>query len=161
LAAQGAWVSLALKFCGASCDGVGAPMSDPRYLEIHAALSEDIRNSNEVVWQLAIAIAAAEEGVVALSDHSGFHSSAGKIALSAGFFLSVGLSYVLLRHVCDRRATVRRLHAVEAELSRELRQVFQPVKSSPQWRAQMLLAWFLLLETSLGFLLFVRHLFAA
>jgi len=136
-------------------------MTDSPYLEIHAALSEEIRHSDGLVWQLAIAIAAAEEGVVALSDHTAFQSTMGKGALAAGFFLSVCLSFVLLGHAYHRRIVVRRVQAVEERLSEADPKVFEPRATAPQWRASMLLAWFLLTESTVGFALLARHLFWA
>lgn len=133
--------------------------SSGNYLEIHSALAEELRHSDGFVWQLAIAIAAAEEGSVALSDHGGFHNLAGKGALAAGFLLSVGLSFILLRHAYDRRGFVHRLRLVEEELQREYPKIFVPIPGSPQWAAAMVLAWFLLTESSIGFVLFARQLF--
>ena len=130
------------------------------YLEIHTSLSEELRHSDGLVWQLAIAIAAAEEGVVALSDHAAFQNAMGKGALAAGFLLAVSLSYVLLRHAYDRRGFVHRLRVVEEELRGPYPKVFVATRGSPQWCASMLLAWFLLGESSVGFVLFVRQIFA-
>jgi len=134
--------------------------SSEDYLEIHNSLAEELRHSDGLVWQLAIAIAAAEEGVVALSDHAAFQSAMGKGALVAGFLFSIGLSYVLLLHAYDRRSTVQRLRIVEEELSGAYPKVFVAKRGSPQWFASMLLAWFLLAESSVGFVLFVRQIYA-
>ncbi len=131
----------------------------PDYLEIHSALSEELRHSDGLVWQLAIAIAAAEEGVVALSDHAAFQHAMGKGALAGGFLLAVVLSFVLLRHACDRRVFVRRIRLVEEELRGEYPKIFTATRGSPQWFAAMLLAWFLLAESTVGFVLFARQLF--
>lgn len=109
---------------------------------------------------MAIAIAAAEEGVVALSDHAGFQNLVGKGALAAGFLLSVFLSFVLIRHVRDRRVFVCRIRIVEEELRREYPKVFAATSGSPQWFAAMLLAWFLFAESAVGFVLFARQPFA-
>jgi hypothetical protein len=130
------------------------------YLAIHTSLSEELRHSDGVVWQLAIAIGAVEEGVVALSDHAGFQNLVGKGALGAGFLLSVGLSFVLIRHTCDRRGVVRRIRVVEEELCREYPKIFAAIKGSPQWFASMLVAWFLFAESTVGFVLFVHRLLA-
>ena len=137
-------------------------MSEPPqdYLEIHASLAEELRHSDGLVWQLALAIAALEEGVVALSDQGGFQNSAGRAALAFGFLLSVFLSFVLLRHAYDRRATVRRMSIVEGALAAAYPKIFARGRGSPQWGAAMLLAWFLLVESSVGFVLFARLLLA-
>lgn len=118
-----------------------------------------MRHSDGLVWQLAIAIAAAEEGVVALSDHAAFQNAMGKGALAGGFLFSVGLSYVLLRHAYDRRSYVQRLRILEEELSGTYPKVFGAKRGSPQWFASMLLAWFLLAESTVGFVLFVRQIY--
>lgn len=130
------------------------------YLEIRASLAEELRHSDGIVWQFAIAIAGLEEGMVVLSDKSGFQSFVGKGALAAGFLLSVSLSFVLLRHAYDRRGFVQRLRVVEAELRKEFESVFVPTKGSPQWFATMLLAWFLVAESVVGCALFVHQLYA-
>ena len=130
------------------------------YLGIHASLTEELRHLDGLVWQFALAIAALEEGAVALNDQSGLHNLTGKSALAAGFLLAVDLSFVLLRHAYDHRAAVRRIRLVEQELHKEYSEVFAPTRGSPQWFASMLLAWFLLVESAVGFALFVRQLHA-
>lgn len=126
------------------------------HLEIHSSLAEEIRHSDGLVWQFAIAIAALEEGVVVLSDKAGFQNAAGRSALIAGFLLSVFLSFVLLRHAYDRRCYVRRILMVEEELAKSHPRIFARVAGSPQWFAPMLLAWFLFVESTIAFVLFVR-----
>lgn len=129
-------------------------------LEIHTTLAEELRHSDGLVWQFALAIIALEDGTVALSSLSGFQSQIGRSALSAGFLLSVCLSFVLLRHTYDRRGFVRRLLAVEEELRKTYPKFFMKIAGSPQWRASVCLAWVLLAESTVGFTLFLRHLYA-
>lgn len=97
---------------------------------------------------------------MALSSLSGFQSQIGRSALSAGFLLSVCLSFVLVRHAYDRRGFVGRLLAVEEELRKTYPRFFAQIAGSPQWRASMCLAWVLLAESTVGFALFLWHLYA-
>jgi hypothetical protein len=129
-------------------------------LAIHTTLAEELRHSDGLVWQFALAIIALEDGTVALSSLSGFQSQIGRSALSAGFLLSVCLSVVLVRHAYDRRGFVHRLLAVEEELRKTYPRFFVHAAGSPQWRASMCLAWVLLAESAGGFALFLWHLYA-
>jgi hypothetical protein len=128
-------------------------------LAIHSALAEELRHSDGIVWQFALAIIALEDGAVILSGQSGFQNLVGKGALAAGFLLSVCLSFVLVRHAYDRRGFVTRIHAVEDELRKEYPKFFVRAAGSPQWLASMLLAWILLAESAAGFVLFVTQLY--
>lgn len=137
-------------------------MSDPTpqdCIEIHNALAEELRHSDGLVWQFALAIIALEDGAVALSGLSGFQSLSGKNALSAAFLLSVGLSIVLVRHAYERRGHIRRLHATEEELRQTYPRIFVPIPGSPQWRASLGLAWVLLAESVISFVLFLWQLY--
>jgi hypothetical protein len=137
-------------------------VSDPAadHLEIHASLGEELRHSDGLVWQFAIAIIALEDGAVVLSEQSGFQSPVGKSALAAAFLVSVCLSFVFLRHAQDRRGFVRRMEAVEEELRNVHPRLFAKNPGSPQWFASMLLAWVLLAESTVGFIFFLWHLYA-
>jgi hypothetical protein len=127
-------------------------------LEIHASLAEEIRHSDGLVWQFALAIIAIEDGAVILSAQSGFESLVGKAALTAGVLLSVCLSFVLLRHAYDRRCFVTRMVAVEDELRTEYPKFFVKRGGTPQWLASMILAWVLLVESTVCFVLFAWEL---
>lgn len=128
-------------------------------LEIHSALAEELRHSDGIVWQFALAIIALEEGSVVLSSQTGFQNSVGKGALAAGFLLSVCLSFVLVRHAYDRRGFVTRIQAVEEKLRKEFPKFFVRAAGSPQWLASMVLAWFLLVESGTAFVFFVWQLY--
>ncbi len=127
-------------------------------LEIHNTLMEEIRHSDGLVWQFGLAVVALEDGAVVLSEQTGFQSLAGKSTLVAGFLVSVGLSFVLLRHAYDRRGFVQRLRAVEGDLRVQYPKYYPEKAGSPQWFAAMVLAWVLMVESSAGFVLFVSQL---
>jgi hypothetical protein len=129
-------------------------------LAIHAALAEELRHSDGMIWQFALAIVALEDGAVVLSGQESFQDTLGKGALAAGFLLSVCLSFVLLRHAIDRRGFVVRMRAVEDELRVGFPRFFTKTAGSPQWFASMVLASILLAESGVGFVLFVRALYA-
>lgn len=129
------------------------------HLDIHKALSEELRHTSTVVWQFAIAIVTLQGGAVGLSGQRGFDSALGKCVLAAGFLLSVCFSLMLLRQAQERKGFVSRIHAVEAELRKEYPTFFTTIDSSPRWFTSIVLAMILFVESATGFVLFLIFLF--
>ncbi len=130
------------------------------YLEIHRLHSEELRHTATVIWQFAIAIVTLQGGAVALSAQSGFQTALGRCVLIAGFLLSVCFSLMLIRQSRERRGFVARIHAVEKELRKEYPAFFDEIPSSFRWFSSVVLAWILLVESGVGFILFLYYVFS-
>lgn len=130
------------------------------HFEIHASLAEELRHSDNMVWQFGLAIVALEEGSIVLTGQSTFQNLLGKSTLVAGFLLSVCLSFVLVRQAYDRRDFVIRIKALEDELRQTHPKFFPQTVRTRQWAASMFLAWVLLIESSAGFIFFACRMFA-
>jgi hypothetical protein len=130
-------------------------------LEIHKMHSEELRHTSTVVWQFAIAIVTLQGGAVALSAQDGFQTSlVGRCVLLTGFLLSLCFSVMLLRQAKDRLGFRKRIHAVEEQLRKEYPpNFFEEIRSPPRWFTSVLLSRVLLLESGIGFILFLFYLF--
>jgi len=126
------------------------------YLELHKLISEELRHTSTVIWQFSIAIVTLQGGAVGLSAQSGFQGTIGKWVLAAGFFLSVCFSIMLIRQASERKGFVERMRAVEAELHK-VYSFFAPVPTSFRWFTSVLLARILLVESVIGFGLFLLY----
>lgn len=127
-------------------------------LEIHKMLSDELRHTATVVWQFSIAIVTLQGGAVALTAQSGFQVTLGKWVLAAAFFLSVCFSMMLVRQARERSGFVTRIHAVETELRKAYPQFFIEIPRSFPWFTSVCLARILLVESAIGFALFLYYL---
>jgi hypothetical protein len=121
-------------------------------------MSEELRHTSTVIWQFSIAIVTLQGGVVALSAQSGFQGIIGKCVLATGFLLSVCFSIMLIRQSTERKGFKERMRAVEAELFK-VYSFFYPIPTSFPWFTSVRLARILLVESVVGFGLFLLYVF--
>jgi hypothetical protein len=133
-----------------------------KLLEIHATLSEEMRHTGTVVWQFVVAIVTLQGGAIVASGTEGFKDRPlGKLVIVTAFFVSLWFSFMLYRQAHDRRAFRDRILAVEEELRKAEPNAlwFKEIKRVWAWCSSVLLAWILIGESGLGFLLSVAYLF--
>lgn len=130
-------------------------------LEIHKLLSEELRHTATVIWQFSIAIVTLQGGAVALSTKTGFETVLGKCVIETGFFLSVCFSVMLLRQAYERGGFIRRICAVEEDLSKVYPEFRIEIPKKLGSFTSVTLAWILLLESVFAFLLFLWYLVSA
>lgn len=126
-------------------------------LEIHKLVSEELRHTATTVWQFSIAIVTLQGGAIGLSGQEKFDATLGKWVLTAAFFLSICFSLMLVRQARERSGFVRRIKAVEEELSKAYPTFFMPIPRTLGWFKSEFLAWILVVESVIGFAIFLRH----
>lgn len=133
--------------------------NDPseRLLEIHGIISQELRHTATIVWQFSIAIITLQGTAIGLSGQDKFSATHGKWVLTAAFFVSICFSLMLVRQARERGGFVRRIKAVEDELSKTYPTYFMPIQRTLAWFKSEVLAWILVVESVIGFVIFLRH----
>ena len=131
-----------------------------KLLEMHKTLSEEMRHTATVVWQFAVAIVTLQGGAIVAGGTEGFKDSPlGKLVIVTAFFVSLWFSFMLYRQAHDRRGFRNRIWAVEGELRKSEPEALKKNERVWAWCSSVLLAWILIGESGLGFLLSVAYLF--
>ena len=124
-----------------------------RLLELHKIASQELRHTSTVIWQFSIAIMTLQGAALTLSGGEGADPIQAKIVLAGGFLFSCLFSIMLLRQATERRGYVIRMKAVESKLRMQIqRRFFLNLPTTCSWFKSHVLAWLLLIESTVGFL---------